>query len=315
MMTPYSMETTEAKAHQTQTPASLICRVCGRICRVRRVRNQIELAASYRSYFGTSLPDELVGKYFTEPNAEHECPNCRIRWYGPARLGESDYYEVLGRIFPWYYSGDTWDKRIALSHLVEIGLSTVVEIGCGSGAFLQAMKDRGITGIGIDINEQAVQEAQTRGLQASLPSAQSIRRCDALCLFQTIEHVEDPVEFLKEYLALYSPRGVLLSAPAFCSLLGYTSDPLVWPPHHRSAWSERGFAALARKVGLRLQQYWYEPLSFDRFISTQSREPNGRIPELPRFRNGRIGRLGFWMARTMGFNWAVRAHSVLGWLA
>jgi SAM-dependent methyltransferase len=288
-----------------------LCLLCRKLGRPLRHRQPAELARSYHSHFGTPLPDELVRKYFTEPVQEFECRSCGLRWYAPNALGEGDYYAVLGALYPWYYGQTGWDRQAALDWLRQAGARVVVEVGCGKGSFLQMLKRQGMEGIGIDINSAAVAEARANGLRTYLPGEQPMQQCDALCLFQTIEHVDDPVPFLRGYVEETKPRDVLLSAPAFDSLLGYASDPLSWPPHHRSAWSARGFATLASKVGLKLKEVSYQPLLFGDFVRRQRLEPRNRFVGLPRLPEGRLGGWAFRFLQGVGLNWAQRGHSIL----
>lgn len=286
------------------------CGICGRNCRPLRRRAPDELAGAYETYFGKPLPAELVAKYFTGPNIEFHCNACDMRWYGPGKLGESDFYETLGQMFDWYYAPDTWDKQSALAHLTVSKAATVVDIGCGNGAFLCHLRERNINGTGIDINRQAVEAARARGLDVFLPDDAPVRSCDVLCLFQTIEHLDQPVKLLQDQIARFAPRELLLSAPTFHSLLGHTSDPLVWPPHHRSAWSQRGFEMVARQLGFQLRAVWYEGLSFESYCDISRREPHRRVRGLPG-PDSRLGRMAFRCARRLGCEWACRRHSIL----
>ena len=286
------------------------CGICGRSCRPLRRRAPDELAGAYQTYFGKSLPCEIVARYFTVPNVEFHCSACDMRWYGPGSLGDGDFYGTLGHMFDWYYAPDSWDKQAALAHITARKAATVVDVGCGDGAFLACLRARNITAIGLDINRQAVEAGRARGLDVFLPDDSPVRSCDVLCLFQTIEHLDRPIQALQDQIARYAPRELLVSAPTFRSLLGYSSDPLAWPPHHRSAWSRRGFESLARKLGLRLRAVWYEGLTIESYRDISGREPQGRIAGLPA-PDGRLGRMAFHCARHLGRDWASRRHSIL----
>lgn len=287
-----------------------ICVLCGTKGKVLRQRDSTELANGYKTYLGKALPQVLVDKYFGSTAFEYYCATCNFRNYEPALLGESDYYEWLGQTFDWYYSSG-WDKLLALEYLQTLTPDRVVEIGSGNGWFLEQLTHRGLHGIGIDINEKAVAAAKERGLDVYLPGEAQIDRCDVLCLFQTIEHVSDPIGFLRPYIREYLPKTLLISAPCFESLLGYTTDPLAWPPHHRTAWSEKSFARLSGLLGVSIRRVWYQPLGFDEFQSKQSREGNGKLPGIPRIPKSRLGRIAFKFAKLLGQNWATREHSIM----
>lgn len=286
------------------------CVLCGKPGVLLRRRDPAELAGSYASYFGTGLPSEIVQKYFREPASEYLCRKCGVRIYTPDQLGEGDFYGVLSRQYDWYYQMG-WDKEIAIDYLQCINARSVVEIGCGDGRFLQKLRDCSIPAFGIDINESALALARERGLDVRLPGEGKMEHCDVLVLFQTIEHLADPVQFLRQCMDKYRPRLTMLSAPCYETILGHTTDPLSWPPHHRTAWSEKGFSALARFFQRSVKKVWYQPLSFDGLQWKQEREPGGRIPGIPRLPNNRMGRLAFRLLQLLGVSWATREHSIM----
>ena len=286
------------------------CVLCGLPGEILRRREPSELASSYATYLGTGLPEEMIQKYFREPASEYLCRKCGIRIYTPDALGEGDFYAVLGKIYEWYYRVG-WDKGIAVDYLQLNGSNKVVEVGCGDGWFLEKLRGGGIHGIGIDINENAIAAARERGLSAFLPGQSKVDKCDVLCLFQTIEHLSDPVQFLQPLIEEHRPELIILSAPCYETLLGLTTDPLSWPPHHRTAWSEKGFSALAKILKREVQKVWYQPLSFSGLQWRQQREPTRQIPGIPRFPNNRFGRLAFRLCQMLGLSWAIREHSIM----
>ena len=91
----------------------------------------------------------------------------------------------------------------------------VLDIGCGFGFFLAAMKNRGWRVSGIEISESGREYArETFHLQVhgkpietlSLPS----NHFDVVTLFYVIEHLLDPVEILTEIRRILKPKGIIL---------------------------------------------------------------------------------------------------------
>jgi 2-polyprenyl-3-methyl-5-hydroxy-6-metoxy-1,4-benzoquinol methylase len=288
-----------------------LCPLCRRSGRAIRRREAAELAGSYRSYLNTALPPDLVQRYFRSAVTEFFCENCGFRYYGPSLLGDGDYYYALANLFPWYYNPKTWDKGVALDYVASLGNVRVVEVGCGPGDFLESLRQHNIECMGIDLNGKAVATATRKGLAAYLPGEQPKVDCDVLCMFQTIEHVENPVDFLAAYVRQFEPGVILLSAPCFESLLGYTSDPLSWPPHHATAWSAKAFGVLAEALGRRLDRVWYESGNLSYYRQRHQWEVGGKIPGLPRLPANIFGRVMFRLLRCWGFDWANRSHSIM----
>jgi SAM-dependent methyltransferase len=287
------------------------CLLCSGPGKLFRERAGSDLVQSYSQYLGAPLPEPIASHYFKETAQEYWCGTCNLRWYTPDRLGDSDYYAALAKTYSWYYRGVVWDKEEAIKDLIARKPGTVLEIGCGDGWFLEALKANGLKGVGVDINVEAIKAGQGRGLSVFLPDQLELEACDVMCLFQTIEHVSNPAEFLKSYMTRYKPKELLLSAPCHESILGYTSDPLSWPPHHRTAWSRESFEVLAKAVGCGVKQVWHQPLSYYEFQELQRKEPAGRFWSLPYFPSNLIGRWHFRMRHLAGYSWTKWRHSIM----
>ena len=288
------------------------CPLTGKKGVALRIRSSSELAASYATHFGAPLPDATVSKYFTGDITEYYCEASGLRWYSPAVLGDGDYYATLAGLYSWYYNPASWDKRKALDQLRNRVSGAVVEMGSGSGWLLEQLRDNNISAVGVEINAAAVRGCRNRGLDVLFPEEidSRVARCDSLCLLQTIEHVDDPVALLERAIHQMNPRSLVMSAPCFESLLGYTSDPLSWPPHHATAWSARAFRTLGRILNYRVTEVSYSPMSLSGVRQQLSREKGGRISGLPNITNDWTGKLQFLAARLLGRPWARRGHSI-----
>jgi 2-polyprenyl-3-methyl-5-hydroxy-6-metoxy-1,4-benzoquinol methylase len=102
---------------------------------------------------------------------------------------------------------------------------TLLDIGCSTGAILQAACEVGWQPLGIDLNSTAVQIARTRGLEAiegyfpeDLPPSAKLFR--VITMLDVLEHAEDPVGLLVSVTNHLTPGGLLgVQVPNFDSLL------------------------------------------------------------------------------------------------
>lgn len=90
-----------------------------------------------------------------------------------------------------------------------------LEVGCGSGAALRSMQNKGWRVTGLDFDEGAVSNARSNGLdvrQGQL-SAQGFadESFDAVVMSHVIEHVPAPVELLAECRRILKKGGVLVA--------------------------------------------------------------------------------------------------------
>jgi SAM-dependent methyltransferase len=93
----------------------------------------------------------------------------------------------------------------------------LLEIGCGNGFFLQHVRRRGWKEVrGVEPSAEAVAQAPAEldgailrdVMRAGLFAADSF---DAVCLFQVLDHISNPVDLLQECLAVLKPGGHILA--------------------------------------------------------------------------------------------------------
>jgi 2-polyprenyl-3-methyl-5-hydroxy-6-metoxy-1,4-benzoquinol methylase len=159
---------------------TVICKVCGLLYRNPQW-DEAEAAEFYRS----------VSRYYT--------------WsYGLRRLAEDQHGAQLqeaARRLRWVRQYLSLPARI-------------LDVGAGSGAFVEVALEAGADAVGIELDEDAVASAQQRGipmLLTSLESAEFERESfDAITTFHVLEHVSDLRAFLQKAHRLLYPGGVLL---------------------------------------------------------------------------------------------------------
>jgi 2-polyprenyl-3-methyl-5-hydroxy-6-metoxy-1,4-benzoquinol methylase len=91
----------------------------------------------------------------------------------------------------------------------------LLDVGCGSGIFLKRMRDLGWDVQGIDPDRHAVEQARERfGLEVQAARFEEHRFpadfFDAVVASHVIEHVHDPVSFLRECRRILKPGGKLV---------------------------------------------------------------------------------------------------------
>jgi SAM-dependent methyltransferase len=197
--------------------------------------------------------------------SKYRCDDTGLIFFAPAEVAGSDWlYEQLQRL-PWYYHTDKWEHRVALGELAQC--QSVLEIGCGTGEFIQRLNHGGRKVTGIEFNTQAAAQAREAGLEVFDTARDDLREMyrdsfEAVCSFQVLEHVSDPAAFVQEALAFAKPGGkVVLAVPNSAGFEGLGYDLLQYPPHHMSWWTSDCFRALERLFPIRLEKAVAEPLA------------------------------------------------------
>lgn len=289
------------------------CPLTGQPGIVLRRREPSDLVASYEAYLDVQLPELLQTRYFSSAIAEYHCAESGLRWYSPTLLGGSDFYEYL-ETFPWYYGGESWDKLRTIELLSTLRAERFVDIGSGEGLLLGLARARGIDGFGVEMNPTAVAKGCAAGRRIYLMDDPALQeeRADVLVTLQTLEHVNDPRAWLSANLERFDARYAIIAVPCHDTMLGKTSDPLAWPPHHGTLWSGRALRVLATQIGYRIVKLEYEPNTWRRFNCLLDREPSPRrLGSLPRFPRGRAGSRLFRVLYRLNIPWVTRAHTAL----
>jgi SAM-dependent methyltransferase len=118
-----------------------------------------------------------------------------------------------------------WDRVEVL--LDGLRPATVLEIGCGQGAFGARLARRS-TYLGVEPDRAAFEVARERieplggrvlcGTHESVPAGEQY---DLVCFFEVLEHMRDDAAMLKAWADFARPGGhVLLSVPAFADRFG-----------------------------------------------------------------------------------------------
>ena len=90
----------------------------------------------------------------------------------------------------------------------------IADIGCGAGSFLDLVKGFASNTIAVEPNRSFHQELESKGHKTYGYCKDSLKEwegaVDIAVSFAVLEHVENPLEFLKEINSLLKPGGVLL---------------------------------------------------------------------------------------------------------
>jgi SAM-dependent methyltransferase len=264
---------------------SLTCPLCQGDCQTSESYSMSRIF-SWWGEQGHSLSQRVLDQYRdSDQTTLFSCRNCGFGIFMPTVVGTDEFYQELsGAGLGSYYSRETWEHRQALDDLQPY--QSILEVGSGAGYFLERLQQQGKEVQGVELNAAAAAFARQRQVPveaAALENFASDHRdmFEAVCLFQVIEHVAAPLDFLGHALTCLNSGGrLILSVPNMAGILG-KMDPLVTnvPPHHVTRWTPEALGLLPRHFPLELVALRYEP-AYD-FLRpyVQDRLRRGGVPE------------------------------------
>jgi len=117
----------------------------------------------------------------------------------------------------------------------------------------------------LDLNEHAVRSCQEQGFRAFCGTLEAARLAHfagqksyhVVTAFHCLEHVADPVHFIRELRQMMTPDGKLyVSTPASpMSFEREWFDVMNHPPHHMTRWNLRSYQKLAEILGLKMRHF------------------------------------------------------------
>lgn len=186
------------------------------------------------------------------------CHNCGFVSNNPSLAGGEQFYRELNQADDYATSRQEFARTVNFARANH--LKRVLDVGCGSGTFLDEARTAGLETHGLELNSAAAAVAREKGhrifstLLGEVAQQSQPPVFDLITFFQVVEHLPAPVDVLRDALKLLRPGGyIAIAVPSAEGVYRLSPwDPAQWPPHHISRWRRTDFDQLARVLGLRL---------------------------------------------------------------
>jgi SAM-dependent methyltransferase len=205
------------------------------------------------------------------PDLKHElfeCGRCGLFYQRPMDLDlllsfypESYYEKAHGRLFRWIDSVRNAFRAHAVGWRARKG--KVIDIGCGAGTLLRALKERGWTAVGMDWNPaNAARVAKAVGCEvaAGPDSLDTIpeKSMQAVAMMHVLEHEQEPGQLLSVARRILEPGGRIVVAVPNGASLTRALFGQYWAgydlPRHRRIFTPRSLQACLERSGFQVER-------------------------------------------------------------
>lgn len=211
-----------------------------------------------------------------------QCPRCLLGWwdwpaFDPVAFYDQTYFQSADapKGYDDYAALEAGLRRTARGRLRRIakhwqggsgGPRRLLDIGCGTGEFLDEARRQGWEVCGVEVSVYAVEQARRRGLDVMHGSIDDFplatEAYDCVTLWDAIEHVRDPLGVLRAAGQALRPGGILaLSTGDVTSLCARLTGPrwhLFNLPEHLYFFSPAALGRLLARAGCRMTQTTHE---------------------------------------------------------
>jgi len=204
------------------------------------------------------------------------CKKCSLRYSGIAPLQTEDIYSdktYLLIMIKSYVSNEKYRKQRFGKERVDLILEYVkpdknkkpkiLDIGCGTGWFLQVARESGFDIYGQELGKELAQWTSKRlGIEiwnCPLNKLNTKKRFDVITMFDVIEHVKDPLLLLMSAKKILTNKGIIvIFTPNFDSLaisIMKEHSNLIVPLEHLVYFTKDSIIKLAEKSKMEVLNY------------------------------------------------------------
>lgn len=217
-------------------------------------------------------PEHVVKRRYKQYQFRH-CKNCGVAYTHPFAEGSEDQVGESGSSVtsPGYLQmmKDRAKEREALARSMAqnrlreyekiLGRSprAICEVGPGDGAFSEAYKQLNCDYVGVDVNQEMVEVAQSLGHNVLYGGPEILvkqpKRYDVVFFSQVLEHVQEPSPFLASVWEILSDDGIVHLdvpnhdglMPAFRKVVPHETEyGFLQFPHHQVAYTSSSLSYL-----------------------------------------------------------------------
>jgi len=197
-----------------------------------------------------------------------------------------------------YASGrsGSWSEKYLPSQVNELKeiesrfgkIGSILDVGCGGGAFVYTAKELGWDAMGVDMSEAGIRHARSAwGLSKEVQvidfdDLELRRKFDVITMFHVLEHVYEPHKLLKRLKAMLTSDGLLVIAVPNFGSRDVRDDPNVFNhiaalPYHSVHFTPSSLTHLLEQHQILVEEIRLHPSQW--ILRMLGRNPGTIVPE------------------------------------
>ncbi|MCX6284020.1 MAG: class I SAM-dependent methyltransferase [Bacteroidetes bacterium] len=241
-----------------------------------------------------------------------ECNNCGLRFTNPrpdiresVRYYDSEEYishdtskkELLTLVY-WYARNVMLKKKVSIVSRYLKG-KNILDIGCGTGEFLNFCKNRGLNAFGVELNSKPRETAARNfGLDIRETISDFNRencKFDCITLWHVLEHIHDLKGTMEAIKKILAPGGVVIIALPNCNSWDALKYEKYWAaydlPRHLYHFNKTSFENFAGFHQMKIEKTFPQVLDSYYISLLSEKYRSGKNNLLKAFVNGAISNL------------------------
>lgn len=216
--------------------------------------------------------EKINGDMFTLDYSLWRCDKCDLVYADPLKAGSDEFYTWVTNHEGYYPTKEAprWEWCQTVQWIQKNKIKSVLEIGCGEGAFLEYCMANlsNVECVGIDMTKSSCDRAAAKGLTVYCGTIEEYltdypnKKFDVVVSFHCLEHADNPREFVEDMLKVCCGKGICINSFPYSDLIFEPwMDCNNLPPHHMSRWCEKACRELGRQVNTEVELVSPSPLS------------------------------------------------------
>lgn len=188
----------------------------------------------------------------------YRCADCQLVFSNPMQGGSQSFYSWITAHENYYPTKEKprWEWGIIRSYLQDNNVNSLLEVGCGTGEFLDYVKAKSNARmVGLDTTIASCDVCKSKGHEVFAEPLERYvvnhkEKFDIIVAFHLLEHVEKPLDLVSDMMLLLDKGGKCMLSFPYSAVDVETCFTTAnnMPPHHLTRWTYSAIETLVKAV-------------------------------------------------------------------